>query len=420
MSSPKPNFTAILYQNSSKSITLMDLPRSIVVAQRTLKHPCLVQPLSSPPLRSPYPSTEPKPLKCKPNKAYLQGTTDNNLLAKLLDKALKEIAQHWAGEWCLQRLVANNDVLEKKASRDEAIQNGLQIWSILEPIMLPSEGIFQGKVADIKNRLICNDHAHTVNIRVTSPSSTYRVPPESSFILSKITESTVISFSMATLQRYPTASTSSCAGPGQFDLIVLDPPWQNRSARRAKHYQMMQFDDSPMDALGNMLGQHIPPGGLVACWITHKAAVREMALTAFADWGLDLIEEWVWLKVTVDGKPVNKIDGVWRKPYELLLIGRKSITGVMVKPGESSFIAEDIKERVIVAVSDFHSRKLSLKELIEPMLPDRLSYRALEIFARNLTAGWWAWGDEVLKYNDVLAWAGESNDEASASKATPN
>ena len=31
-------------------------------------------------------------------------------------------------------------------------------------------------------------------------------------------------------------------------------------------------------------------------------------------------------------------------------------------------------------------------------------YEALEIFARNLTSGWWAWGNEVLKFQSDECW----------------
>jgi N6-adenosine-specific RNA methylase IME4 len=40
-----------------------------------------------------------------------------------------------------------------------------------------------------------------------------------------------------------------------------------------------------------------------------------------------------------------------------------------------------------------------LKELIGPMMPDPKNYRALEVFARNMTSGWSAWGDEAMKFN---------------------
>ncbi len=37
-------------------------------------------------------------------------------------------------------------------------------------------------------------------------------------------------------------------------------------------------------------------------------------------------------------------------------------------------------------------------------MPDPSDYQALEIFARNLTAGWWSCGDEVLKFNWEGCW----------------
>ena len=114
-------------------------------------------------------------------------------------------------------------------------------------------------------------------------------------------------------------------------------------------------------------------------------------------------EEWVWLKVTSNGEPVTELDGLWRKPYEVLLVGRKRLgdeTGRKNGAGEG----REVKRRLLVAVPDLHSRKPNLRELIEPMMPDPRGCRALEVFARILTARWWAWGDECLKYNWTEFW----------------
>lgn len=164
-------------------------------------------------------------------------------------------------------------------------------------------------------------------------------------------------------------------------------------------------ENSPLEAISCILGQHIAPGALMACWITNNAAVRDGALDMLSGWGLELIEEWAWLKVTQKGEPVTEINGVWRKPYEVLLVGRKPdftrpVCGCRRDP------PANVMRRVIVAVPDIHSRKPNLRDLLAQLLPRRISdYRCLEIFARNLTAGWCAWGNEVLKYNDVQAWA---------------
>jgi len=221
----------------------------------------------------------------------------------------------------------------------------------------------------------------------------YLIPPLSTFLLSSITPQTTPAFTHTALTLLPERTPS--AGPGQFDFVLLDPPWANRSVRRSGKYSTVenhpQYLD-PMTALEGMLGQHIAPGGLVGCWITNKPAVRAAALSAFEKWEVELIEEWVWVKVTSRGEPVTELGGVWRKPYEVLLLGRK---GAAVEER----VERKLGRRLIVAVPDLHSRKPRLKELVEPMMPDARRYRALEVFARNLTAGWWTWGDECLKYN---------------------
>ena len=65
----------------------------------------------------------------------------------------------------------------------------------------------------------------------------------------------------------------------------------------------------------------------------------------------------------------------------------------------------NITRRVIAAVPDVHSRKPGLRELFERMFfSTSTGYSALEVFARNLTAGWWACGNEVLKFTEEGWW----------------
>lgn len=168
-----------------------------------------------------------------------------------------------------------------------------------------------------------------------------------------------------------------------------------------------------MTVLGSTLGPHIVSGGIVACWITNSATARAAAMQAFEAWDVEVVEEWCWLKVTRDGRPVTDIRGVWRKPYEGLLIGRKQMSS------EDGGRREELKRRVIVAVPDVHSRKPCVKQLVEEAFGlQEGRYRALEVFARNLTAGWWAWGDECLRFqwerwwdDGDIEWKVEGEDE---------
>ena len=440
ISSPR---TPILYQNPSKTLTLLDIPTSIAQAQGTIEHPCNDHIYASPPLQMPYPSTEPKSEKAKLNVLRTKPTSDADVgfPQALLHQGLQDVAEHWGSgrDWCLPRRIspflpkrqskkrkADNDQVLSTQNRDSIhastamlpshkveskerldrlsssvepdfrlSRSGISVQSIEEPLILSSNSRTKActcsSMRTITNRLVHNPHPTPLFLQCSDVN--YKMPPNAKFLLSKVGESTAPAFSMAALTMYP--GSSATAGPGQFDFVLLDPPWENRSVRRSAKYETVHESD-PMVILRAMLGQHIAPGALVACWITNKASVREIALEAFKAWDVRLVEEWAWLKTTVCGLPVNQIDGLWRKPYELLLLGRKDIDEV-----ENSHI--EVQRRVIVAVPDLHSRKPHLKTLIEPLLPG--TYRALEIFARNLTAEWWSWGDEVLKYNWEGHWS---------------
>lgn len=98
---------------------------------------------------------------------------------------------------------------------------------------------------------------------------------------------------------------------------------------------------------------------------------------------------------------MTPVDDLWRKPYEILIIGEKI--------GQNQ--RRDPIRRVIAGVPDFHSRKPNLKEIFERLFFGGCAehpYDALEVFARNLTAGWWACGDEVLKFNAQEWWTEQS------------
>lgn len=115
----------------------------------------------------------------------------------------------------------------------------------------------------------------------------------------------------------------------------------------------------------------------------------------FEQWGVVLVEEWIWLKTTKCGEPICALDSTWRKPYEVLLVGRRG-----------GAVDGEVKRRVMVGVPDLHSRKPNLKSVFErvSLLEKDVQVDCLEIFARNLTAGWWGWGNEVLKFQMEECW----------------
>lgn len=184
----------------------------------------------------------------------------------------------------------------------------------------------------------------------------------------------------------------------QFNLIVLDPPWPNRSVRRKKtgsYSTAYNLTDIQQLLLSIPVPLHLTPDGLVAVWITNKSSVFDLVTSPrglFASWGLELVTQWTWLKITSSGEPIFDIESTWRKPWETLLIAKR--IGAKAPSG--------LKPQVIVAVPDVHSRKPSLRFLFEDVLGR--DYAALEVFARNLTSGWWSWGDQVLRFQAAEHW----------------
>ena len=104
----------ILYQNSSKKVTLLDIPRSIVFAQCTSDRPFPMSIYSSPALEEPWLPTEPKTARAKANVAAHGMINESSFKEQdVVQNALKELHTVWKGDWCLERKV-NPDLQEPK------------------------------------------------------------------------------------------------------------------------------------------------------------------------------------------------------------------------------------------------------------------------------------------------------------------
>ncbi|OAA32450.1 MT-A70 family [Moelleriella libera RCEF 2490] len=197
-----------------------------------------------------------------------------------------------------------------------------------------------------------------------------------------------------------------------FQLIVLDPPWPNRSARRRANTYATATRLAEMQTLLTSIpiSAHLARDGLVAIWITNKASIPDFLTSVngiFTAWGVELAAEWVWVKVTASGEPLYDVNSTWRKPWEKVLIAKRIGAPTPCHLGS----------KVIVAVPDIHSRKPNMRRLFEDVFRQR-RYRGLEVFARNLTAGWWSWGDQVLHFQDLQYWDTRQRSEAHATKSS--
>lgn len=124
-----------------------------------------------------------------------------------------------------------------------------------------------------------------------------------------------------------------------LDLVLLDPPWPNKSASRSSSYETMDIYDLFEINLPSILAQtnSLTPC-LVAVWVTNRPKFRRFVTgRLFPDWHLDLAaEEWLWVKNTArpeggslaeGGLPVFDLDNTHRRAYEGGLQASSSFPG---------------------------------------------------------------------------------------------
>ncbi|KAJ5815452.1 hypothetical protein N7474_007229 [Penicillium riverlandense] len=366
------------------------------------------------------------------------------LVRGALDEVRDVLKSSSGREWCLPRCVLDENEKDGKREREQ------QKWELSKdpgsgsgarkrkrgygdscepPIVLSSSStnIFDS-MADLQGIVKNPSSSESAILNVGGPGSqtaetrTYIVPPKSSFVLCTLPLSG------------PEISTPIPGLPvdHRFNLMLLDPPWPNRSVRRSGHYNTHPYFgmEELTKRLGDILRAHSYVHGDVPCtntvpdhhpsavaqsrqslaaiWVTNSERSRKAAYDSLHSAGFRVCEEWIWIKTTTDGQPISTLDGLWRRPYEILIIGRKP-TG-----NEVEDMTNTTTRRVIAAVPDLHSRKPNLKSIFEEVFftsdsSDKSNhiiapYSALEVFARNLTAGWWACGDEAIKFNASHCW----------------
>lgn len=203
-------------------------------------------------------------------------------------------------------------------------------------------------ISDVYATLIHNsrdDWAQLTLRHPAPPQKKFLIPPRASFFLGPLPSPSTSS---------PSSSSSAPSFTrvlGRRDLVLLDPPWPNASAKRKASYRTeTRFSIIPL-LRGLPIGEVLKPAGLVAVWITNKPAVRKQLRGLFDAWRVEPVAEWVWLKVTSAGEPIVALDRAGgRRPYEVLVFARRAGEGEVVVPG-----------KVLIGVPDLHSRKPGIR-----------------------------------------------------------
>ncbi|XP_060099923.1 N(6)-adenine-specific methyltransferase METTL4 [Heteronotia binoei] len=215
---------------------------------------------------------------------------------------------------------------------------------------------------------------------ITLMGHKYLFPPKSSFLLSDIS-------CMQPLLNYNK----------KFGVIVIDPPWENKSVKRSNRYSYLpswQIKQIPVPALA-------APGCLVVTWVTNRQKhLRFVKDELYPLWAVHGVVEWYWVKITRSGEFVFPLESPHKKPYEILVLGRiQGSTAMTLRiSGDQALPIPDHK--LIVSVpSTLHSHKPPLTEILKEYT--RPDVECLELFARNLQPGWTSWGNEVIKFQHM-------------------
>jgi len=160
-------------------------------------------------------------------------------------------------------------------------------------------------------------------------------------------------------------------GP-KLGCIVIDPPWPIAGA-------ILPYLDVPVDEL-----KSLPIGELAAgrCHLhlwTLPNSYHRIAYDIVQYWGFRIVSEFAWCK-TQPGK-----GNYWRMSHEILLTA--------VRGEHDRFDDRSLRSWIEVPRGS-HSEKPDLvRQMIERASPGP----RLEVFARKVTPGWFAWGHEIAE-----------------------
>ncbi|KAI0197742.1 MT-A70-domain-containing protein [Astrocystis sublimbata] len=360
---------SVVFTSSDGAVVVIDVPRSLEESQVLPGSNLTRRIISTPPIKTPWQVPEPK--KGSAAKHVSPSAAIADLMTLESVKAALETARaDHHGPWCWPRACY------------EQIDNG----------SAPAGGAVSD--ADAKA-----DAARSTKRKSQPPSTVSDVD-------GKVSSGTLIPTQschlLGTIESQREAFLQSAP---QFDLIVLDPPWPSRSVKRKSDgYTTVRGMEEARNLLLQIpVASHLKSDGLVAIWVTNKAAVSDLLTGAgglFSQWGLEPVGEWIWLKITSAGEPVSDPESAWRKPWERLLIARKT--------GSSTSLPTPMK--VMMGVPDVHSRKPNVRGHFKDILP--IDYKGLEVFARNLTAGWWSWGNEATLFQQEHHWVSVKNEKS--------
>lgn len=177
-----------------------------------------------------------------------------------------------------------------------------------------------------------------------------------------------------------TALSQAC----QFDVIMMDPPWQLATANPTRGVALGYSQLTDKD-IQNLPIPKLQKNGFLFIWVIN--AKYQFTLDLFEQWGYTLVDEIVWVKMTVNRRLAKSHGFYLQHAKEVCLVGKRGDDIPGMKKG--------VKSDIIYAERRGQSQKPEeIYELIEDLVPNG---KYLEIFGRknNLKNFWVTVGNEV-------------------------
>ncbi|KAJ3156472.1 hypothetical protein HDU89_004254 [Geranomyces variabilis] len=177
---------------------------------------------------------------------------------------------------------------------------------------------------------------------------------------------------------------TALASAAQFDVILMDPPWQlaSHAPTRGVAIAYQQLPDALIEELPI---PSLQTNGFVFIWVINNKYVKAFEL--MRRWGYEYVDDITWVKQTVNRRMAKGHGYYLQHAKETCLVGRKGED----PPGCVHGVASD----VIFSQRRGQSQKPEeLYEMIEKLVPNG---KYLEIFGRknNLRDYWVTIGNEL-------------------------
>lgn len=267
--------------------------------------------------------------------------------------------------------------IKRECSFCDNIMNSDSASLLKIPSCLPTS--VQLKIHLKLNLLFRNNQ--TMSCFVQHNDGIYFLPPQTNLLMSDV--------------KHLNPLISDCVESGKYDVIVIDPPWENKSVKRGCKYTWLEYKDIANMPLNDLANEHC----LFLVWVTNKLKTCDFVEnTLFPSVGASKIANWYWVKLTTSYEPIYPFDSLHKKPYETVMLGCNCL-----KYGHECCHMDIPKQLMISSIlCSIHSCKPPLHYVLQRFLPDKFdNMRRLEMFARNLFPGWTSWGNEVLKHQDI-------------------